>query len=83
MSTVTRIHPASVETEELSGITVEEERAMRHELIRARQALCDIVERVNFEVNSMPGTGWTPRNCATGALCIVQGLALEGLERAP
>ena len=83
MSALARVHPAPVESEELSGLTVEEERALHHELIRARQALVEIIERVNLAVNSMPGTGWTPRNCATGELCYLQGLALEGLERAP
>ena len=83
MSAPATLHIAQPENVEFSGMTLAEERELRHELNRARQALLEIVERVTFEVNSLPGASLTPRQCATGALCYVQGLAMEGLERVP
>lgn len=70
---------AQAEPEELSGMTVAEEKALRERMRRMEEVLCSIQQRTMDDVHELPSAVYVPHACMLGSLLYIGGLCQAGL----
>lgn len=71
---------AQKEPEELSGMTVAEEKALRERLRRAEEALQNIRQRTVDDTHALPIARSVPNGCFMGSMLFIEGLCQAALD---